>query len=431
LTEEPLKPENRVKISVITAFPDLVRSFVGSSVLGRGVESGKLDVDVVDLRDFGVGSYRQTDDYSFGGGGMVLMPGPLESALDSIAGRSGRFVAYPTPQGVPLHQELVEDLRSKAASKRLVIVCGHYEGLDERFVERNVDIEFSMGDFVLTGGELPAVALIDAVSRLVRGVVGKERAVEEDSFFSGMLDHPHYTRPSVYNGEGVPDALTGGDHAAIESYRRDEAVKRTLARRPDMIARAGIARYMKKGVYVVQLHHSVLDRKGSPGTTAITGMDIHDIARACRTYGVKKYIIATPLAQQREMIKKIARHWVSGWGAEFNPDRREAMGLIKACASLDAALGLIAKRERAEPFTVATTARMTEGVTHWTGVKRTLIDLDSPAVFIFGTGFGLCDEVLERSSVVMRPISGGADDYNHLSVRSAVGIVLDRFFGFR
>jgi tRNA (guanine37-N1)-methyltransferase len=198
-----------------------------------------------------------------------------------------------------------------------------------------------------------------------------------------------------------------------------------------VIARAGIARYLKKGVYVVQLHHPVLDRRGARSTTAITGMDIHDIARVCRTYGVKKYIIATPLVPQREMVKKIARHWVSGWGAEFNPDRREAMSLIKTCPSLDAALRLIAGREKAEPFTVATTARMMEGVTHWTGVKRALLGLDSPAAFIFGTGFGLCDEVLERSSVVMRPISGGVDGYNHLSVRSAVGIVLDRFFGFR
>jgi tRNA (guanine37-N1)-methyltransferase len=420
-----------VKISVLTAFPELIKSFISSSVLGRGVESGKLEVSVVDLRDFGLGGYRQIDDYSFGGGGMVFMPGPLESALDSIAAPDLRYVVCPSPQGIPLYQELIEDLLQEAASKRLVIVCGHYEGLDERFVARNVDLEFSLGDFVLTGGELPAVALVDAISRLVRGVVGKERAVEEDSFYSGMLDYPHYTRPSNFDGAEVPRELLGGDHEAIESHRRDEAVRRTITRRPDIIARASISRYLKKGVYVVQLHHPVLDRNGVRGTTAITGMDLHDIARLCRTYGVKRYFIATPLAPQRDMVKKIARHWITGYGAEFNPDRREAMSLIRTSPSLESALEWIKKRERAAPFTVATSAKLREGVTHWTGIKRRLLGLDAPVVFIFGTGFGLCDDVLSGSSVVMRPISGGVDGYNHLSVRSAAGITLDRFFGFR
>jgi tRNA (guanine37-N1)-methyltransferase len=419
-----------VRIAVVTAFPVFVRSYLQSSVLGRGIRSGKLEVSVVDLRDFGLGSYRQIDDYSFGGGGMVLMPGPLESALDSIAGKEDRFVLCPTPQGVPLHQDLVEDMYRVSRVKRLVIVCGHYEGVDERFVRRCADVEFSLGDFVLTGGELPALAMVDAVSRLVSGVVGNGRAVEEDSFFSGMLDHPHYTRPASYKGDAAPDVLTGGDHAAIESFRGDEAVRRTLSRRPDMIARAAIAPYLKRGAYLIQLHHSVLDRSGGKSATAITGMDLHDIARACRTYGIKKYLVATPLAPQREMARKIASHWLEGYGATFNPDRREAMKLIKTCASLDRALGWIEEREKAPPFTVATTAKPRDGAMSWTGIKRTILEVDAPVAFIFGTGFGLHEEVLSRASAVMTPISG-ATGYNHLSVRSAAGIVLDRFFGFR
>jgi tRNA (guanine37-N1)-methyltransferase len=420
-----------VRISVITAFPDLVRSFVSSSVLGRGVESGKLEVSVVDVRDHAEGAYRRIDDYSFGGGGMVLMAGPLESALDSVADKEDRFVVCPTPQGIPLHQEMVEDLCRVAGKKRLVIVCGHYEGIDERFVERNVNVEFSMGDFVLTGGELPAIALVDAVSRLVKGVVGKERAVEEDSFFSGMLDHPHYTRPADFKGSPAPEVLLSGDRSAIESFRRDEAARRTLSRRPDIIARAGITPYLKRGAYVVELHHPVLDRNGKKSTTAITGMDLHDVARACRTYGVKKYFVVTPLAPQREMVKKIAAHWITGCGANFNPDRKEAMTLIKTCSSLGGALKWIEEREKASPFTVAATAREMDDAVHWTGIKKRLLETASPVVFLFGTGSGLHYEVISGASVVMRPISGGFRDYNHLSVRSAVGIVLDRFFGFR
>ncbi|MDR1020608.1 MAG: tRNA (guanosine(37)-N1)-methyltransferase TrmD [Synergistaceae bacterium] len=423
--------EGVARISVITAFPGPVRDFLGASVLGRGIASGKLEVSVVDIRDHAAGAYRQIDDYSFGGGGMVLMPGPLESALESVAGRGERCVAYPTPQGVPLHQEMVEDLYRVSLTKRLAIVCGHYEGVDERFVKRNVDVEFSIGDFVLTGGELPAIALVDAISRLVKGVVGKERAVEEDSFFSGMLDHPHYTRPSDFEGQTVPEALLGGDHAAIESFRKGEAVRRTISRRPDIIAKAGIMPFLRKGAYVLLLHHPVLDKNGGKSTTAITGMDVHDISRACRTYGIKKYFVVTPLAPQREMVKKIASHWLTGYGAEFNPDRKEAMGLVKTSPSLGSALDWIEEREKASPFTIATTARHRDGGSHWSGVKRQLLEISRPAVFIFGTGSGLHDEVLSRSSVVMRPISGGNRDYNHLSVRNAVSIVLDRFFGFR
>ena len=187
---------NRSEIFIVTAFPDLLKGYLSTSVLGRGIESGKLKVAAVDVRDFAPGSYRQIDDYSFGGGGMVLMAEPLEKALDAIAPKKERYVLYSSPQGVPLHQELIEDLYGISKMKRLVVMCGHYEGVDERFVERNVDLEVSLGDFVLTGGELPALAIVDAVSRLVKGVVGRERAVREDSFYSGMLDHPHYTRPA-------------------------------------------------------------------------------------------------------------------------------------------------------------------------------------------------------------------------------------------
>lgn len=420
-----------VRISIVTAFPELVRNYLDTSILGRGTRSGKLEVSVVDIRDHASGEYRQIDDYSFGGGGMVLMQEPLEKALRAIAPREERYVVYPSPQGVRIHQEMIEDLRRRSETEHLVIVCGRYEGVDERFVRGNVDLEVSLGDFVLTGGELPALAITDAISRLVKGVVGKERAVEEDSFFSGMLDHPHYTRPANFEGDAVPEVLLGGNHEEIASQRRREAVKRTLERRPDIIARANIMPYLERGVYVIEVHHPVLDKKGNMSTTAITGMDLHDIARACRTYGVKKYLIVTPLEPQREMVKKIAAHWITGYGASFNPDRREAMSLIKTFATLRKALAWIGEKERREPLTIATTAKQHDRASHWLGLKRELLSRDAPVAFLFGTGWGLHESVLECASAVLTPISGGRDGYNHLPVRSAAGIVLDRFFGFR
>jgi tRNA (guanine37-N1)-methyltransferase len=418
------------RISVVTAFPDTVRGCLSSSIVGRGIERGLLDVSVVDLRDFAAGHYRQIDDYSYGGGGMVLMAAPLEAAVESAAPRESRYVVYPSPQGRPLCQELVEDLRGIALRKRLVFVCGHYEGVDERFVRRHVDMEISIGDFVLTGGELPSLAAIDAIARLVPGVVGSFDSVKEDSFFSGMLDNSHYTRPEDWNGDIVPETLLSGDHAAINRHRRREAAERTVSRRPELLARAGIMPYLECGVYVLELHHPVLDRNGRESTTAVTGMDLHDIARACRTYGVRKFIIVTPLASQRALISEVISHWTAGYGAEFNPDRADAMRGIKTVSSVSRALDWINEKEHRPPFIIATTARERAGSLSWLTLKETALRAARPVVLIFGTGSGLCEETLASVDAVMSPISGG-QGYNHLSLRSAVGITLDRFFGFR
>ncbi|ANZ46320.1 tRNA (guanosine(37)-N1)-methyltransferase TrmD [Cloacibacillus porcorum] len=417
-----------MKISIITAFPELMRSYLAASVLGRGIAAGKLDVEVIDIRDFAEGDYRQIDDYCYGSGGMMLMAEPLAKALASVSAETKPYVVYPSPQGTHLYQELVEDLSRK---ENLVIICGHYEGVDERFTQKYVDAEISLGDFVLTGGEMPAMAIVDAVSRLIPGVVGKNSSVTEDSFYSGMLDTPHYTRPAEWRGERVPEVLTNGDAKAIDRWRRRRSVERTLDRRPDVAARAGIMPWLSGGAYVMEVHYPVLDKHGEKSSTAITGMDLHDIARACRTYGIKKYLLVTPLAQQREMAKRIAGHWTSGWGAEYNPDRKEAFSTLKIFASVQKALGWLSEREKKEPFKIATTAKRHAGAQHWLTLKREILRRDHSPVFLFGTGWGLHDEVMEMADAVMTPITGGSDGWNHLSVRSAVSITLDRFFGWR
>ena len=417
-----------MKITVITAFPELMRGYLAASVLGRGIAAGKLEAEVVDIRDFSEGSYRQIDDYCYGSGGMMLMAEPLAKAVESVSGGAKSYVVYPSPQGVRLHQELVEDLARK---EHLVIVCGHYEGVDERFTEKYVDMEISLGDFVLTGGEMPAMAIVDAVSRLIPGVVGSESSVEEDSFYSGMLDTPHYTRPAQWRGERVPEVLLNGDAKAIERWRRRQSVERTLDRRPDIAGRAGIIPWLSGGAYVMEVHYPVLDKRGEKSSTAITGMDLHDIARACRTYGIKKYLLVTPIAQQREMAKRIAGHWTSGWGADYNPDRREAFSTLKIFASVQKALAWTEEKEKKPVFKIATTAKRHAGAQHWLTLKREILRRDHSPLIIFGTGWGLHDEVMEMADAVMTPICGGKDGWNHLSVRSAVSITLDRFFGWR
>jgi len=226
---------------ILTLFPAIIEAYLGESIVGRAGKKGLLSTRVVDIRDYGIGRHRVTDDSPYGGGaGMVMKPEPIFGALDELSsdGRP-RVVIMPGPQGKPFNQRMAEEL---AAEKRvLTFICGRYEGIDERVRQAVVDEEISLGDYVLTGGELAVLAIIDAAVRLVPGVLGDERSSEVDSFSWGLLDYPHYTRPPVYRGYEVPDALLSGNHADVERYRRKEALRVTLLRRPDLLDEAELS----------------------------------------------------------------------------------------------------------------------------------------------------------------------------------------------
>ena len=227
--------------TVVTLFPGLFEPLLSESVFGRAVRRGLLRVDFVDLREFGEGPHRVVDDRPFGGGpGMVLKAEPVIRAVEAARARHGPGVrtVLLTPQGRPLTQAAVRDL---AAAEGLVLLCGRYEGIDERAVEVLHPEEVSIGDYVLSGGELPAMVLLDAVARLRPGVLGDADSPEEDSFGAGegLLDHPHYTRPEVVRGLTVPEVLRGGDHGAVADWRRKTAFERTQKRRPDLLPPGG------------------------------------------------------------------------------------------------------------------------------------------------------------------------------------------------
>jgi len=222
-----------VRIDVITLFPDMF-SPLEHSIVKRARAARLVEVHTHQLRDYAVDKHRMVDDVPYGGGaGMVLKPDPIFEAVRDVQTRAsprGRVILT-TPQGKLLKQSLVEVL---AGYPRLIVICGHYEGVDERVCERLVDEEISLGDFVLTGGEIPALALIDAVTRLLPGVID-EASLEHESFNAGRLDFPHYTRPRDFEEMSVPDVLLSGHHAEIEKWRRREAFKRTVERRPDLL----------------------------------------------------------------------------------------------------------------------------------------------------------------------------------------------------
>lgn len=251
---------------------------LSTSISGRAVSAELISISVVNLRDFGRGNYRQLDDYAFGSGGMLFAAPQLKDALDSVTVDGVRpFVVYPSPQGVGITQEVIETL---AHQEHVVIICGHYEGIDERFTQRYVDLEVSIGDCVLTGGEIPAMMIVDAMSRLVPGVVGKTKAVIEDSFYRGMLDNPNYTRPAEWEGESVPEVLLSGNAGAISRWRRRTASTRTISRRPDLLSRAAIREYLTDGARAAFI---LKDRRS----------DFSGVSELCRAYDLgRPYVIA-------------------------------------------------------------------------------------------------------------------------------------------
>ena len=225
-------------IDVITIFPSMVEAALAEGVVGRARERGLVDIRVRDLRTFTDDRHRVVDDEPYGGGpGMVMKPEPLFRAVEAISAERGQpsAVVLMTPQGRRFTHAEASRL---SRLERLIVICGRYEGVDERVAEALVTDELSIGDYVLTGGELPALVVVDAVARLRPGVVGDEASVAGDSFVRGMLDHPHYTRPAVFRGMAVPDVLVSGHHAEIERWRRGQRLRRTWQRRPDLLEQA-------------------------------------------------------------------------------------------------------------------------------------------------------------------------------------------------
>ena len=224
-----------MKFDIVTIFPRMVAAGIAEGVVSRGVERGLLDIAVHDLRDYTSDRHRSVDDVPYGGGpGMVMKPEPLARAVEDIRARRGSpdTVVLLSPQGRRFTQ--AEAVRMSGL-RHVALLCGRYEGMDERIRTLVATEELSIGDYVVSGGELPALVIVDAISRLVPGVVGDTRSVEEDSFSRGLLDHPHYTRPSEFAGEKVPDVLMSGHHEQVRRWRKKTALRRTLERRPELL----------------------------------------------------------------------------------------------------------------------------------------------------------------------------------------------------
>ncbi|MBQ7432344.1 MAG: tRNA (guanosine(37)-N1)-methyltransferase TrmD [Lachnospiraceae bacterium] len=240
---------------VLTLFPEMITQGLGTSILGRAMEKKLISLEAINIRDYSTNKHHKVDDYPYGGGaGMVMGPQPVYDACKALEERIGHKprVIYLTPQGRVFNQKVAEEL---AAEEELVFLCGHYEGIDERALELVVTDQISAGDYVLTGGELPAMMMIDCISRLVPGVLNNELSADIESFHDNLLEYPQYTRPEEFMGKRVPDVLLSGHHANIEKWRRQQSIARTLQWRPDLLKDAALSK--KEQQYLEELRNQM------------------------------------------------------------------------------------------------------------------------------------------------------------------------------
>ena len=236
-----------MKITIMTLFKETIESMLDYSIMARAKKNSDIFIEAVDIRDFANNKHSQVDDYPYGGGaGMLMMPGPIHRCYHAIKEKSNAKtmrVVYMTPQGKVWNQQMAEEFSKE---EDIVILCGHYEGVDQRVIDEIVTDEISIGDYVLTGGELAALVITDSIIRLIPGVLGKNESFEEESFSDGLLEYPQYTRPPVFEGQAVPEVLLSGNHKKIEEYRREQSLINTLTKRPELIKSAVLSKKDKE-----------------------------------------------------------------------------------------------------------------------------------------------------------------------------------------
>ncbi len=422
-----------LKFTIVTLFPQMFASSLGHSILKKAQEKNLISVRLVDLRDYTLDRHRTADDAPYGGGhGMIMKAEPLVAATEEIRKNAPTArVILLSPKGKVFTQKEAARL---ADETEIVLVCGRYEGVDAR-IDPFVDEELSIGDYTLSGGEPAATVVIDAVSRLIPGVLGNENSAAEESFADGLLEYPQYTRPEEFRGMKVPEVLLSGDHDRIKRWRREMSLRLTRERRPDLLAKASLTDeerlrlvHARASVFVALLHYPVYDKNGQVVTTAVTNMDIHDIARSAKTYGVTRFFVVTPVKALQKLALKIIDHWEAGYGSQYNATRKEALALVRIRNTLDDVVIEIEQKHGEKPIVVVTSAKSGAARTSFAELREMLQKETRPFLLLLGTGWGLTQEVFSQADYVLESIRG-TPDYNHLSVRSAAAIILDRLLG--
>lgn len=421
----------------------MVNGFLQHGLLAKAIQKGLISITIVNPRDFSDPPHHKVDEKPYGGGpGMVLKIEPLVRALRSLEPRSNssRTIVM-SAKGNCFTQQSAEAL---SKLDHIVLVAGRYEGIDQRFIDHYCDEEMRVGDAVLMGGEAPALSIMEAVARLRPGVLGNALSLDEESLSDQCKEeYPQYTRPPQFEGHSVPEVLIGGNHKDIEAWRATQTRSARLepsrnatssistscnSTSGDSTSRNSTLRGASRGMkalYVALIHYPVVDRNGATIASSVTNLDLHDIGRSARTFDVKRYFVVHPSDDEQALNRRIIQHWKSEFAKGVHPTRQPAVSLISLEKTFEAVLEAI-RQESGEPFIVATSAK-NQGAKTIEDADLVARYRDRPVLLLFGTGYGLHPSWQEKIHAFLPPIIG-SDDYNHLSVRSAVAIYLDRLF---
>jgi len=430
-----------MNISIVTLFPELYQSFLKTSLMQKAVDKQLLSFTLKTVFEY-VEPKERIDAPTFGhSSGMLLRPDIMEKAFDELDGSLGKsFKIFLSPQGKRLTQRSAKDLWAQVKDHdHVMFVASRYEGVDARVEEEYADAIVSVGDFVVMGGDIPAMLLMECLLRHMPGVVGKQESVDLDSFSGAFVDHPEYTKPVVWKDRVVPEVLRSGNHAAIVQWRSQQAARLTVQKHFDWLRSSPVsaqerelARQYIPSHYVVLMHDGIMQKDGSVGTTSVTSIDIHDIARSSATYNLKNYFLVTPLADQQAMVRSILGFWSDEHvGAQYNKYRHKALDLVVLHSSLKEVVAQIERQEGKTPIVIGTSARFDRHddkmISYHDQTK--IWSHERPVLIMLGTGHGMSNELLDRCDYFFPPLSGFSD-FNHLSVRSAAAIIFDKWLGF-
>lgn len=431
--------QRNFRISVVSLFPRLYEQFVQTSLIARAQEKGIVSIDILGLFSY-VEPKERVDGPTFGhGAGMIIRPEVIERAVNDRQEAWGSALKiFFSPQGKKLDQRVLRALVEQFMAKgHMLLMPARYEGIDARAEEEYGDEIISAGDFVLMGGDVPAMMLMEGVLRLIPGVVGREESVKMDSFSGPFVDYPEYTAPVVWRGRAVPEVIRSGNHELLLQWRQERAIESSVKKHFNWVRTSVLsekeeqmaARFIPPH-YVALLHNQVLVSQGIEGSTSVTSIDIHDLARSAKTFGVKQVFIVTSLIDQQKIVKTLLDFWQKGAGIEYNQSRHKAVKQVKLQTTLDAVIEDITAIEGKRPLVITTSAQTSLRESKSIGFddQQKVWNLERPVLLVFGTGQGLAPSVFEAADFTLIPVHGFSD-YNHLSVRSAAAIVLDRWLG--
>lgn len=435
-----------MKISIITVFPELYETFLSTSLIARAQKNNIVSFDLFKISDMCEPKERIDEPVCGPGTGMIIKPTVIEKAIETCETKHGPgFKIFFSPKGKKLTQKTLQTYAKTMPAKPLggknrhiILICSRYEGMDARVENHYADAIISIGDYVLMGGDVAAQVFLEGFLRLLPDVVGKQESVEQESFSSSLLDYPEYGLPKVWKDQKIPEIILSGNHAAIEKWRKEQACKKTLLERFDWFRSSGpspeVIKTCTKQIpahYVALMHSDIMLKGGKVGHSSVTSLDLHDTARSCATYGVKNMFMVSALKDQRNIMNSLLEFWKSDEGKKYNITRFEAVKRVVPIASFQETIDFIEKQEGKKPLIITTSAKEH---THATKIdyfsQEKVWTLDRPVLFVFGTAQGLCDKIIEESDFLLVPIRG-MTDYSHLSVRSAVAIILDRWLGLQ